>query len=198
MPLSMIRPTASEYMTLDQYIALEQRTGIKHEYHDGMVRAMAGASEAHSTLGENFYYHSRSYFTEHKVPCRALGSERKLFLPKKNRYVYPDMMIVCGPIERAETVKGAILNPTVIVEVLSEGTATYDRHEKFGFYRQIPTLREYLLVSQDKMYVEIYYQHPNGMWQFLYCREPNDTLQLNGVDLAIKMQDLYFGVEIED
>lgn len=132
------------------------------------------------------------------MPCRALGSERKIFLPKKNRYVYPDMMVVCGLIERAETIKGAILNPAVIVEVLSEGTATYDRREKFGYYRQIPTLREYLLISQDKAFVETFYKHPDGIWQFLHCRALTDTLRLNSIDLELRMADLYYGVELEE
>ena len=108
------------------------------------------------------------------------------------------MMVVCGLIERAETIKGAILNPAVIVEVLSEGTATYDRREKFGYYRQIPTLREYLLISQDKAFVETFYKHPDGIWQFLHCRALTDTLRLNSIDLELRMADLYYGVELEE
>ena len=127
-----------------------------------------------------------------------MSSQRRLYVPMKSNVFYPDMMVVCGEVQYASKIPGAILNPTVIVEVLSSTTEGYDRGKKFEYYRSVPTLREYVLINQDRAFIEWFYLQPDDVWQFLYQRDLETTLELRSIDLRLPMDAIYSGVDVPD
>ena len=178
-------------LTLSEYLQLEQDTGQKHEYHNGEVYALAGGSLEHALLIGNCYAAIRSQL-EGKG-CKPIVNDAKLHIQSQNKYVYPDVMVVCGPIEKSKDHKDALINPTVIVEVLSDSTSDYDRGDKFYFYRQIPSLKEYVLIAQDRPVVEVYFkQERSDLWRISRYEGMEGTLQLRALGIRIGMEELYF------
>ncbi len=152
---------ASQTYTIDEWLALEAETGEKYEYHNGelfSVSAMSGGTYAHALLGTNAGGELRQALINKDLDeCDALSSDLQIKINLKNqkRYVYPDAAVVCGEPEFDKRSKNAVLNPTIILEVLSPSSADYDRGLKFNLYKLAPTLRDYVLISQDAYEVEI-------------------------------------------
>src|SRR5687767_10346827 len=134
-------------LTYAEYLLLERREDAKHEYLDGVVRAMAGGTPEHGRLAMQLGHRVRT--ARGDLPCVVLSSDVRVRIEATSRSTYPDLSIVCGRLERSTVDEDAIVNPVVIVEVLSDRTEAYDRGEKFRHYRRIESLREYVLVSQS-------------------------------------------------
>lgn len=182
-------------LTLPEYLQLERDTDQKHEYHNGEVYALAGGSLEHALIIGNCYAAIRSQL-EGK-DCKPIVNDAKLHIQSQNKYVYPDVMVVCGPIEKSEDHKDALVNPAVIVEVLSESTSGYDRGDKFYFYRQIPSLKEYVLIAQDRPVVEVYFkQEGSDLWRISRYEGTETTIQLRSLGIQIRMEELYFDLEL--
>lgn len=183
-------------ITIPEYINLEQTSATKYEFHDGEVFAMAGGTYNHGLLCGNIYTELRNGINTNGKNCKPLSSEIKLHIKSKNSFVHPDAMVVCGEVEKSKEDGNAITNPTLIVEVLSKSTAEYDRGDKFHLYRQIPSLKEYVLISQVKPVVEVFYKPTNSdLWRITRHEGLDEMIMIASLGFEIKMQDLYFDVE---
>src|SRR5271165_4915242 len=140
--------------TPQEYLALERQAAYKSEYLDGNIIAMAGASREHNLITGNLG-RSIGNQLEHR-PCETYASDMRVLVSKTGLYTYPDVSVVCGDALFLDDEKDTLLNPTVIVEVLSPTTEMYDRGKKSGHYRRLASLREYVLVAQDEVHVERY------------------------------------------
>ncbi len=170
-----------------EYLAIERETGLRHEYLDGVVRAMAGGTLEHSRLAARFGRHLGAALAGR--PGEAYSSDAKIRIEASNRSTYPGLSVVCGRLERSAIDPEALTNPVVIVEVLSESTEAYDRGEKFRHYRRLESLREYVLVSQTEPLVEVFTREGDA-WR-VSDYGPGYTIRLASIDAAIPVDELY-------
>lgn len=176
----------------DEYLALEQRTGVKHEFFGGEAWAMAGGTPAHAELAFTVGVALRALIGDGR--CRVYSSDLKLRVVATGLDTYADAVVVCGPRETAPDDPNAVTNPTVIVEVLSDSTERYDRGVKFESYRQIPTLRAYVLVSQWERRIEVLTRDGEN-WLYTQSVE-GGTVPLASLGGAIPVDAVYDGVEL--
>jgi len=134
-------------LTEAEYLALERSAPFKSEFFDGEMFAMAGGSPMHSLMGANLIGELRSKLKG--GPCRPFTSDLRIKIEATGLFTYPDVSVICGPLHFVEGTDDTVVNPTLIVEVLSDSTEAYDRGEKFQHYRQMPSLKEYLLLASD-------------------------------------------------
>ena len=187
------QPEARVRVSPDDYLRLEGEAVEKHEYYYGEVRAMAGASYAHNRVCMNIG--SELNVQLRGKGCAVVGSDQRLQILNGSAYVYPDVTVVCGPPQFNETRKPeTLLNPTLLVEVLSESTADKDRSEKFMLYRQIPSLQQYLMLDSQTQLAELYTRQPNGYWLFMETRDPAAVLDLGSVGCQVPLAEVYRGV----
>jgi len=179
-------------LTVEEYVELERSTNTKYEYHDGEVFALAGGSFNHSILCSRIHSQLDRQLQIKKRNCEALTSEMKLRTKEQNKFFYPDAMVVCGDFKHPENFEDAITNPTLIVEVLSDSTEAYDRGEKFKKYQSLPSFMEYVLISQYKPLVEVFYRESNSnIWQINYYEDLEITFKLQSLSIEITMEALY-------
>lgn len=176
-------------ITHEEYLSGELESDIRHEYYDGQVFAMAGAGEKHNIISLNLATALRQ--KSRGTPCRTFMADMKVFIPELNRYYYPDILLACDPDDDHEYYKE---HPCLIIEVLSPSTENIDRREKLHTYQRIPSLREYILVSQEKMEIELY-RRGEKHWQYFLMNETTDTLHLDCLDLDIDMPSIYEDIE---
>lgn len=174
-------------LTVEEYLKSEQDTEIRHEYVAGQVYAMAGASEAHNLIVGNIFALLRPHLRGSS--CRAFVSDMKVKVKaqKVDIFYYPNLLVTCDPNDNKKYFK---TNPNLIVEVLSDSTEATDRREKRINYQTIESLQEYVLISQDKIKVEIYRKDNNGNWR-VETLGKDDKLSLHSVDLTLTMADIY-------
>jgi Uma2 family endonuclease len=181
-------------MDKDAYLAFERATPEKHELWDGQVYAMGGASLAHHRIVANLLRHLGNALDG--SGCVALPSDIRVRIPMRDRYVYPDVTIVCGPPE-LEGEADVLLNPRTIIEVLSPSTAAFDRGDKFSGYRSIPSLREVIFVSQALRQIECYTRQPGAARDSWILREylGDDALPLEPLAAPLELRQIYAGVD---
>lgn len=177
-------------LSIQEYTAIEQKNDTKYEYHDGSIFAMAGGTLNHGLICGNIFGEIRTALRNKKSNCTPINSEVKLHIQSKNRFLYPDTMVVCGEIETSEDEPNAITNPTIIIEVLSKSTASYDRGDKFFFYRQITSLQAYILIEQDKPQIEIY-KRQDKLWGINRISDLDESLVIESLGIEIKMKEIY-------
>ena len=185
------------YKPLDEgeYLALEARSPVRHEYIAGEIFAMTGASIRHNIIALNIATALRTHLRG--TPCRALMEGVKLYLKKERSYFYPDVMVTCEPrLLELDAQVQVVDSPVLIVEVLSPSTEGIDRREKLRAYRTLPSLEEYLLVSQEQAQVEIYRRRGDIGWDIITF-EPGDMIELASVELALPIADVYFESGVE-
>lgn len=173
-------------MSADDFLAWDAQQTIKHEFVRGEVFAMAGAGEAHVTLSLNVAMALRQHL--HGSPCRTFITDMKLRVEAANAFYYPDVMVTCSPADAGDAMVKR--EPVLLVEVLSPSTAAYDRGEKFAAYRQIRSLREYLLIDPDTRRCDLYRLGTDGLW-VLHPFEPGQDLRLASVDLSLPATTLW-------
>jgi len=185
----MLAHTLISYLSEADYLAMEMTSQERHEYVDGAIFAMTGASRAHNQIGGNLYsfFHAQVKNT----PCRVYMSDVKLKIAHKKTYYYPDVMLACS---QAETDDYAITEPCLIIEVLSPATALIDKREKLIAYQNVSSVQEYCLVAQDKYCVEKYTRHQNPQGWFLDHYGKADRVPFVCVDCGISVRDIYSGV----
>jgi len=177
------------YLTPEEYLALERKAEFKSEYMDGVVYAMAGASERHNLIVANLIITLGGQLKGR--PCRVYPSDLRVRVPNSKRFFYPDVSVVCGDAEFADDKQDIILNPTLIVEVSSETTAAFDRGKKFLSYQQIPSLQEYLLISQDETLVEDFARQGNDTWVYTKVTGLERCLNLSSIECDLALKDVY-------
>lgn len=176
-------------MTSDDFLAWEREQLEKHEYVRGEVFAMAATSPRHNGLGASVMARLASAFDSRAFT--ALSSHQRLSLPPGPHYAYADGVVVCGPFEAAPGTKDVLANPSVVVEVLSPTTEAYDRGEKWAAYRAIPSLTDYLLVSQSTVSVEHFQRSSEGGWRY-FAYGPGETVTLTG-GVVLSIDELFNG-----
>ena len=180
------------YMTKAEYLEFERNSDTKHEYINGEVFAMAGAKPNHNRLTMKL---SRLIDTHlDGKDCEAFNGDQRLEIEPLDSYVYPDITVTCGESKFTEDPLPALLNPLLIVEVLSPSTERFDRDEKFILYRQIETFREYVLVFQDSARIVCYYLNANNIWEFRDALGLESTITLKSIDSTLSLADIYANV----
>jgi len=180
---------AKKHITPEEYLDLEREAEYKNEYFAGEVFAMVGASRKHNLIAVNLLGEMRGQLKDR--PCEVYPSDVRVRIPSANIYTYPDVTVVCGAPEFEDNYFDTLLNPTLIAEVLSKSTAAYDRFQKFGYYRSIDSLAEYLLVAQSEYRVEQYTKQPDGRWLLTEFRSPEDALQLDSIGCSLSLKEIY-------
>jgi Uma2 family endonuclease len=186
----MVASLNSVPISPQEYLKTEQDSSIKHEYRQGLIYAMAGASNRHVLIAGNLFAMLRNSVRGSR--CRAFISDTKVHVESINTYYYPDIVISCD--QRDRELKDFLLYPCLIVEVLSETTEAFDRGDKFSDYRNLESLQEYVLVSQDRKRVECFRKNAEGRW-VLYPYSDREQLQLLSVNFHCEIADLYEDVE---
>lgn len=183
-------------LSLSEYLAIEQKTQTKHEYHAGTIFAMSGGSIENGLINGNTFGALKFKLRDKKNKYIAINSEVKLHITDMNKYVYSDAMVVCEELERSNETIDAVTNPSIIVEVLSESTESYDRGDKFYFYRQIPSLQVYILINQYQPQVEIY-TRKSDLWKIQRVFGLDQSFELPILKIFINLSDLYEGINFE-
>ena len=184
----MLRPPKQTFSPAE-YLAMEQVAEYKSEYYDGEIFAMSGGTPDHSTIAVNFVIELGTRLAS--KPCRVFNSDMRVHLERSGLYTYPDAMVICGKIQLAKGRKDTVTNPVLIVEVLSESTRDYDRGAKFNFYKQIPTLREYIVVESERAHVDCYRRTEGDKWLAEMYDDLEAAVKLESVELEINLRQIY-------
>lgn len=180
-------------LSIQDYIKIEKTTDTKYEYHNGTITAMAGGSLEHGLICGNVFGEIRTALRAKRSNCITMNSEIKLYIATQNRFLYPDTMVVCGDIEKSTDEKSAVTNPKIIIEVLSKSTASYDRGDKFFFYRQIESLEEYILIEQEKAQIEVFKRQAK-LWSITRITGIDKTLSIGALNISIDLKEIYEGI----
>jgi Uma2 family endonuclease len=181
------------YISPEEYLATERAATFKSEYYQGEIFALAGAGHNHNIITANligFFYGLK------KKNCQVYPSDMRLHIPVNGLYTYPDVMVVCGDKQFLDDNKDTLLNPVLLVEVLSPATADYDRGTKFMLYRSIPALKYYLLVDAQQTHVELYAKNKNGTWELTETRDLATSLLLETLEINIPVSAIYEDAEV--
>lgn len=185
-----------KYISAEEYLELERAALEKHEYFDGEIFDMAGTSEEHANISSNI--NASLHLQLKKRPCKSYQSDLRVHIPATGLYTYPDVLVVCGKPQLLEDAYlDTLLNPIVIVEVLSPSTADYDKGAKFDHYRTIESLKEYVLVWQDKKRVARYTKQDDGSWVLRDFIGEEAEIEFSSIDCNLSMDDIYDKVEFE-
>jgi Uma2 family endonuclease len=178
--------------TPQQYIALERKAEFRSEYCNGFITAMAGTSREHNLIALNLGAEISSQLKNR--PCEAYVSDMRVLVSRTGLYTYPDVVAVCGEPRFEDDEVDTLLNPTMIVEVLSPSTESYDRGKKFGHYRLLESLREYIVVAQDQVLLERYTRQGEE-WLLTDLRDLDASLRLTSIDCEASLREIYAKVE---
>ncbi|MBD6616233.1 Uma2 family endonuclease [Komarekiella sp. 'clone 1'] len=187
--------TEQRYYTPEEYLELEEAADYKSEYIDGKIIPMAGGTINHNQIALNFS--TELNFAFKKQNYRVYMGDIRLWIPQKRIYTYPDVMILADEPEFFNNRRDIILNPQVIVEVLSKSTKGYDREDKFEAYRTISSFQEYLLIDQTRIHVEQFSKTGKKQWNLREYDEEDEAIALVTVPFEISLQDLYNKVKFE-
>ena len=180
--------------TPEEYLAMERSAEHKSEYFAGEIFAMGGGSERHNLIAGNVF--SLLHAQLRNRPCKVYSSDMRVKVSATGLYTYPDVVALCGEAQFDDEQKDALLSPTVIIEVLSASTEGYDRGEKFEHYRKLESLREYVLISQEKPHVERYLRQPDNHWLLSDTSSLQDTVQISSINCSLALAEIYDKVEM--
>lgn len=181
-------------MTPEEYLAFERSQEQKHEYWNGQIYLMSGASARHNLITANVIMTLGMQLKGRS--CSVFPSDMRLLIPATGLYTYPDALVVCGKPEFADETEDLLLNPIVIIEVLSKSTENYDRGDKFRNYRSLPSFQEYLLIAQHEPRVEHFARQAQDEWVLSECSMPDGSLYLSSIDCTLHVADIYDKVTI--
>ena len=184
-----------ELLTPEAYLALEREAPGKSEYFAGEMFTMSGASRRHNLISLNLGAELRAQL-RHR-PCEVYTSDMRVKVSPTGLYTYPDVVVVCGEPEFEDTMGDTLLNPTILVEVLSQSTEDYDRGRKLEHYRTIPSLQEYLLVSQEKAHIVHYVRHSDVSWLLSDTSGLDAFIALRAIGCEIALSEIYAKVDFE-
>lgn len=185
----LVEPAIKKQLPLEEYNQLEEQTSTRYEYHGGEVYAMAGGSPKRAIIAGNII---RLLGNRLKKGCRVGSSDLKFYIESIDKSLYPDASVVCQPYQTSPHDRNALINPILLVEVLSESTANYDRGSKFHYYSELPSLREYVLVEQDSWKVETRYRGAADEERKLNWFEgPDASVVLRSLNATIPVAEFY-------
>lgn len=184
---------ALKYISIEEYLESEEDALEKHEYYEGEVFTMAGGTIAHNRIVRNVLTSVDSFLKD--KACEVFPSDLKIHIEPNTLFTYPDLSIVCGELEKWNNRNDVITNPVVLIEVLSKKTQGYDRGQKFKLYRDISSLKEYILISSLDVLVERYTKQASSFWNFRETKNPDDKFIIETIDFSCPIKDLYRNVE---
>lgn len=183
-------------LSIEDYLTFEEHSAVKHEYYRGEIFAMAGTSFDHGTISGNVLASLHGFLRD--KPCFIQGSDIKTHIYKNTLFTYPDISVICGKPEYAFNTKHTIVNPKVIIEILSDSTANYDRTTKFALYSQIPSLETYVLIHQNVAKIELFSKINENIWtDSVEIMGIENTFKINSIGFEMPMKEVYFKVEFE-
>jgi Uma2 family endonuclease len=183
----MVALSAHYHLTVEEYLAFEETSPVKHEYIDGQVFAMAGTTDRHNVIAGNLYALLRRHLRGRG--CRVYFADVKVRLQHNNRFYYPDLFVTCDSRDDQTTTYKSF--PKLIIEVLSDGTEAFDRGDKFNDYQTLESLEEYGLVNSKNQRLEIFRRQENGRWQYQSYTAPHLQIYLQSLDLSLAIADVY-------
>jgi len=189
-----MQPQPQEYLTCAEYLEMERKAGYKSEYIHGEMIAMAGAGRNHNRIVLNVAASLHRQFRNRS--CEAFSSDMRVRVPETGLYTYPDVVAVCDTPRFEDRETDTLVNPTVIVEVLSPSAEGYDRGAKFAHYRRIASLQEYLLISQHTPLIEHYIRQDRNRWQISETDNPEAVMDLPSIGCILKVSDIYEKIEV--
>lgn len=189
----MAAPATIQRLTESEYLSLERKAEVRHEFFDGEMFAMAGGSPAHSLIATNVAGELRAQLKGR--PCRPYNSDLRHKVELTGLITYPDVSVICGELEYARGTDDTVINPTLLIEVLSETTEAYDRGRKFLNYQRIPSLREYLLVSQHEPRIEQFVRGEGGQWTWRVTEGMESATELPSLGISLPLSEVFDGVE---
>lgn len=189
--------------SVEEYLRLEKKAAEKHEYYRGDIfkmqghgelLAMSGAGVRHNFIFTNLF--GQLYQKLSGKPCRPYGPDMRLHIPQNTLFTYPDISVYCGEPENIPEDEQSFKDPAVIIEILSPSTRDYDRGGKFRLYREIPALKEYILVDTDTVLVEVFRLNKNAHWELEELKGSTDVLTFYSLGISVTVQDIYSGTSL--
>jgi Uma2 family endonuclease len=180
------------YISQEEYLEMERVSLEKHEYYQGEIFAMSGASLRHNDVFSNLFGEIQGKLKGKN--CKPYGSDLRIHVPKNSLYTYPDISIICDKADLTDDKFDTATNPAVIIELLSKSTRNYDRFEKFSLYRDIASLKEYILVDTQKIHIENYVRNADNTWQLTDYNAISDNLIITAVNISVSIADIYAGL----
>lgn len=179
-----------EYVTQRAYLAMERAAFEKSEYFDGQLYPMAGATKEHNRIKENLSGQFYAALEDHA--CQSFSSDFRVHIPANSLYAYPDLIVGCGELALLDDQFDTLLNPVVLVEILSKSTRGYDKNAKFALYRDIPTLREYMIVDSRRVNVAVWQKSLEGAWSLaVETAQPDDVIRIDSIDFTLPVRKIY-------
>jgi Uma2 family endonuclease len=180
-------------LTEEEYLEFEKNSPEKHEYFQGEVFAMAGAGTDHNIIFSNVFIGLGSLLKG--KPCKPFGSDMRVYIPENTLYTYPDISIFCNAINHSSKDEDTLISPSVIIEILSPSTKNYDMGGKFMLYRDIPTLKEYLMIDSASFRVQVFAVNQQNHWELTECKAIQDSLFIPSLEIKLPLKEVYEGVE---
>lgn len=187
--------TDNKKYTLEAYLSLEERSEEKHEYIRGKIIAISGATANHNLIAANIIVALKIALRNNEKKYYVMGSDMKIHIEAYQHVRYPDAVVICEKLSFFNNRKDIIINPLLIVEVLSESTAQIDRGKKFDEYQSIPSLKEYVLVRQDMPDILTFYREAPDLWRSQQVRKLEETIYLKSLSCSLALAEVYEGVE---
>ncbi|MBK8521377.1 MAG: Uma2 family endonuclease [Ferruginibacter sp.] len=183
------------YVSQEVYLETEREALEKHEYYQGEIFAMSGASARHNRIFTNLFIDIGIKLKG--KGCLPYGSDLRIHIPKNTLYTYPDISIICGEMEFTDDKLDTVTNPSVIIELLSNSTRNYDKGEKFTLYRDITSLQEYILIDTEKIHVEKHIRNADNSWQLTDFKSIENSFTISTIQLSFLLEDIYEGISFE-
>ncbi len=180
-------------LTLEEYLEWELDAPQKHEYYRGEVFAMAGTGARHNVIAKNLMIDIGTQLKGKQ--CQPYGSDLRIHIPENTLFTYPDISIICRDIVE-EAPNDYAVEPTVLIEILSPSTKSYDRGEKFRLYRDIPSLKAYILIDSESIAIEAFHINASGHWELEEYKSLNETLSIPVLQIALPLHDIYEGTKL--
>lgn len=186
---------ATKYTSEEEYLAAEETALERHEYYQGEIFAMSGGSVNHETIVGETHLAIGNFLR--RKPCRVFLSNLRIQIEANGLFTYPDLSIFCEQLKPYKNRKDTVTNPTVLIEVLSPSTQNYDRGDKFSLYRDLPSLKEYILISSTKVLVEHHLKQADDQWQLNIYRNKEDSFTIHAIDFTTTIGVFYENVNFE-
>lgn len=184
----------SQKYTIKAYLQMERAAEQKHEYYKGEIFGMAGASPKHNVVFKNLY--GELVYQLKGNPRQPYGSDLRIHIPENTLFTYPDISIICGDIVNSDEDDDTAIRPLVLIEILSPATREYDRGTKFKLYRDIPSLKEYVMVDSESVNVEIFNINKDGHWQLDEYSKPDEFFTIRTLGFQMKILEAYQGTKL--
>lgn len=194
-----VKPTDSgtykQKSPLIKYLEKERSSEIKHEFLNGKIRKIHESSSNHNIIASNFISTIEQIIEEKELPFEIMSSDQKIYIPELHQVLYPDALIVYQKPEFWNQRKDVLLNPLLIVEILSPSTESYDRSTKFMSYKHIPSFKEYVMVSQEKPEIETWHREETHLWRETVCSEREGFLAIKSMGIIVSVEKIYKNID---